>query len=231
MGSRPSRGPSIPIGSTEPMRAAAAARPIALGPSIGRSTVVLGGGLVLLTAIALVSVAVGTSGVGSRGCGRDRPASALRPRLADLAGRVRDDRVGAAPPARRGRDARGGRPRLRGDGLPGAPAQPDGRSLRDRHGGRGLARRRGRTPRARAPSHPRRGLARPRSCSALRVRGRRTGGGRRLRRGAGAGRHAGRDAAARGLRSLVPALGRSRAAHVRVRRPARAPSSAGSSDR
>ena len=47
------------------MRAAAAARPIVLGPSIGRSTVVLGGGLILLTAIALVSVAVGTSGVGA----------------------------------------------------------------------------------------------------------------------------------------------------------------------
>lgn len=47
------------------MRAAAAARPIALGPSIGRSTVVLGGGLVLVTAIALVAVAVGTSGVGA----------------------------------------------------------------------------------------------------------------------------------------------------------------------
>ncbi|MEP7082919.1 MAG: iron chelate uptake ABC transporter family permease subunit [Chloroflexota bacterium] len=46
------------------MRAAAAARPIALGPSIGRSTAVLGGGVLLLTAIALVSVAVGTSGVG-----------------------------------------------------------------------------------------------------------------------------------------------------------------------
>jgi len=51
------------------MRAAAAARPIALGPSIGRSTVVLGGGLVLLTAIALVSVAVGTSGVGAADAG------------------------------------------------------------------------------------------------------------------------------------------------------------------
>jgi ABC-type Fe3+-siderophore transport system permease subunit len=45
------------------MRAATAARPIALGPSIERSTVVLGGGLVLLTGVALVSIAVGTSGV------------------------------------------------------------------------------------------------------------------------------------------------------------------------
>lgn len=45
------------------MRAAAATRPLALGPSIGRSTVVLGGGLALLTAVALVSIAVGTSGV------------------------------------------------------------------------------------------------------------------------------------------------------------------------
>ena len=51
------------------MRAATAARPIALGPSIGRSTVVLGGGLLLLTAIALVSVAVGTSGVGAADAG------------------------------------------------------------------------------------------------------------------------------------------------------------------
>ncbi|MGZ8481552.1 MAG: hypothetical protein ACXWWO_03755, partial [Candidatus Limnocylindria bacterium] len=51
------------------MRAAAAARPIALGPTFGRSTVVLGGGLVLLTAIALVSVAVGTSGVGAADAG------------------------------------------------------------------------------------------------------------------------------------------------------------------
>ena len=45
------------------MRAAAASRPLALGPSIGRSTLVLGGGLTLLTAVALVSIAVGTSGV------------------------------------------------------------------------------------------------------------------------------------------------------------------------
>lgn len=51
------------------MRAAAAARPIALGPSIGRSTVALGGGLVLLAAIALISVAVGTSGVGAADAG------------------------------------------------------------------------------------------------------------------------------------------------------------------
>jgi iron complex transport system permease protein len=47
------------------MRAAAAARPFALGPSIGRSAVVLGGGVVLLAAIALISIAVGTSGVGA----------------------------------------------------------------------------------------------------------------------------------------------------------------------
>lgn len=46
------------------MRATAAARPLALGPSFGRSTAVLGGGLVLLTAVALVAVALGTSGVG-----------------------------------------------------------------------------------------------------------------------------------------------------------------------
>lgn len=48
------------------MRAAAAAtRPIALGPSVGRSTVVLVGGLVLVALSALVSVAMGTSGVGA----------------------------------------------------------------------------------------------------------------------------------------------------------------------
>ena len=51
------------------MRAATAARPLALGPSFGRSTVVLGGGLVALTAISLISVAVGTSGVGATDAG------------------------------------------------------------------------------------------------------------------------------------------------------------------
>lgn len=46
------------------MRAATALRPLALGPSIGRSTAVLGGGLLALAAVALVSTAFGTSGVG-----------------------------------------------------------------------------------------------------------------------------------------------------------------------
>jgi iron complex transport system permease protein len=46
------------------MRAAAAARPVSLGPTLGRSAAVLGiGGLVLAIA-ALASIAVGTSGVG-----------------------------------------------------------------------------------------------------------------------------------------------------------------------
>ena len=45
------------------MRAASAARPLALGPSIGRGTLVLGGGVALLAAAALVAVAIGTSGV------------------------------------------------------------------------------------------------------------------------------------------------------------------------
>ena len=40
------------------------ARPIALGPSLGRSTLVIGVGLVLLVTAAAVAVAVGTSGVG-----------------------------------------------------------------------------------------------------------------------------------------------------------------------
>lgn len=51
------------------MRAAAAARPITLGPSIGRSTAVLGGGALLLVAVALASVAVGTTGVGAADAG------------------------------------------------------------------------------------------------------------------------------------------------------------------
>jgi iron complex transport system permease protein len=41
----------------------AAARPIALGPSIGRTSLVLGGGLVLVAVAAAVAVALGTSGV------------------------------------------------------------------------------------------------------------------------------------------------------------------------
>ena len=46
------------------MRATTAARPLALGPSLGRSSAVLGIGLLLLVAISLVAVALGTSGVG-----------------------------------------------------------------------------------------------------------------------------------------------------------------------
>ncbi|HET8777149.1 MAG TPA: iron chelate uptake ABC transporter family permease subunit [Candidatus Limnocylindria bacterium] len=45
------------------MRAAAAAPPIALGPSLGRSSLVLGTGVVLLVAIGTVAVTLGTSGV------------------------------------------------------------------------------------------------------------------------------------------------------------------------
>ncbi len=45
------------------MRAAAAAPPIALGPSLGRSSLVLGAGVVLLVAIGAVAVTLGTSGV------------------------------------------------------------------------------------------------------------------------------------------------------------------------
>lgn len=46
------------------MRATAAARPVALGPTLGRSTVVLGGGAVLLVFVSLTAVALGTTGVG-----------------------------------------------------------------------------------------------------------------------------------------------------------------------
>jgi iron complex transport system permease protein len=46
------------------MSATTVARPIALGPSLGRSTLVVGIGLALLVAAAAVAVAVGTSGVG-----------------------------------------------------------------------------------------------------------------------------------------------------------------------
>ena len=46
------------------MSATTVARPIALGPSLGRSTLVVGVGLALLVVAAAVAVAVGTSGVG-----------------------------------------------------------------------------------------------------------------------------------------------------------------------
>jgi iron complex transport system permease protein len=46
------------------MSATTVARPIALGPTLGRSTLVIGVGLVLLVAAASAAVAVGTSGVG-----------------------------------------------------------------------------------------------------------------------------------------------------------------------
>jgi len=46
------------------MRATAAARPVALGPGLGRSAIVLGSGALLLGAAALLAVAVGTTGVG-----------------------------------------------------------------------------------------------------------------------------------------------------------------------
>jgi iron complex transport system permease protein len=46
------------------MRATTAARPIALGPSPGRATLVLGLGALLLGVVASAAVAVGTSGVG-----------------------------------------------------------------------------------------------------------------------------------------------------------------------
>ena len=46
------------------MSATTVARPIALGPSLGRSTLVIGVGLALLVVAAAVAVAVGTSGVG-----------------------------------------------------------------------------------------------------------------------------------------------------------------------
>lgn len=46
------------------MRAAVAVRPIVLGPSIGRSAAVIGGGIALLIVAGLTAVAVGTSGVG-----------------------------------------------------------------------------------------------------------------------------------------------------------------------
>ena len=45
------------------MRATVAARPLVLGPSLGRTTVVLGAGVVLLTAVAVAAVVVGTTEV------------------------------------------------------------------------------------------------------------------------------------------------------------------------
>jgi iron complex transport system permease protein len=45
--------------------ATTAARPLALGPSLGRSTAVLGVGVALLVVVACVAVALGTSGVGA----------------------------------------------------------------------------------------------------------------------------------------------------------------------
>jgi iron complex transport system permease protein len=46
------------------MRATAAAPPLALGPGLGRSSVVLGSGALLLAGVALTAVALGTTGVG-----------------------------------------------------------------------------------------------------------------------------------------------------------------------
>ena len=45
------------------MRADAAARPLALGPSVGRATLVLGAGLFLLAVAVIAALALGTSGV------------------------------------------------------------------------------------------------------------------------------------------------------------------------
>ncbi|HEX5038956.1 MAG TPA: iron chelate uptake ABC transporter family permease subunit [Candidatus Limnocylindria bacterium] len=45
------------------MRATVAARPLVLGPSLGRTTLVLGGGALLLVAVAVAAVAVGTTDV------------------------------------------------------------------------------------------------------------------------------------------------------------------------
>jgi iron complex transport system permease protein len=46
------------------MRATVAARPVLLGPSLGRATLVLGLGGVLLVGVALLAIALGTTGVG-----------------------------------------------------------------------------------------------------------------------------------------------------------------------
>ncbi|HEX2883433.1 MAG TPA: iron chelate uptake ABC transporter family permease subunit [Candidatus Limnocylindria bacterium] len=46
------------------MRATTAARPLVLGPSLGRATAVIGVGIVLLVVASLGSVAMGTSGIG-----------------------------------------------------------------------------------------------------------------------------------------------------------------------
>ena len=46
------------------MSATTAVRPLALGPSLGRTAIVLGGGAVLLAGAVLAAVALGTSGVG-----------------------------------------------------------------------------------------------------------------------------------------------------------------------
>jgi iron complex transport system permease protein len=46
------------------MSATTAVRPLAVGPSPGRSALVLGGGVVVLTVVAAAAVAAGTSGVG-----------------------------------------------------------------------------------------------------------------------------------------------------------------------
>jgi iron complex transport system permease protein len=64
MVSRRWRAPSIPTASNEPMSATPVARPLVLGPSIGRATLVLSAGAVLLGAVALAAVAIGTAGVG-----------------------------------------------------------------------------------------------------------------------------------------------------------------------
>ncbi len=45
------------------MRATTAARPLALGPSLGRSTLVIGAGIVILVGAALTAIAMGTTGV------------------------------------------------------------------------------------------------------------------------------------------------------------------------
>ena len=164
-GSRRWPARSTPTGSSDRMSATTAARPLALGPSLGRSTVVLGVGLALLAVAGAVAVALGTSGVG--------PDQALAivvhrsPGSARSPGRRRRRRSSwswAAP--RRRRDRRRCRPRLRGDGLPGRPAQPARRSVHHRHGRRRVAGGGGRAD----PAGRDRRLARDRRGPGVRVR-------------------------------------------------------------
>ena len=195
-------GRALALSRARPRRPTGVPRPAALailGVAALAVVVVLG------VAAGSVAVAPGdTIGILLRALG-------LAPR-ANLGGHGRDDRPGAAPPARpdggrgRGRPGRG-----RGD-VPGAPAQPARRPLRAGDGVGRRARGGDRRPHPGPHGAPRAGPGqRPRVCRRARCRRRRLPPG--PRRPAGATHRA----APHGLRGRLAAGGRPRHDHVPVR--------------